>query len=210
MIALPDCRLTVIPAGSPVDHPTELLGSAEMRRLVDTLRTHFDRLLFDTPPAAPLADVGVLAPLADGVLLVDSGVAQMSDKVVEAGRFAENSAKRRGIAYASAATAVSRFSARTQRERELATLRVIGFTRGEISYVLLGEFALLAVIAVPFGLAAGYGFVERDDGGEREVDEERLVGLVEQGGNGGHEHEDEGNKRPHVVLSLRKQPQRHE
>jgi capsular exopolysaccharide synthesis family protein len=70
MVALPDCRLTVIPAGSPVDRPTEMLGSAEMRRLVDMLRTQFDRLIFDTPPAAPLADVGVLAPLADGVLLV--------------------------------------------------------------------------------------------------------------------------------------------
>ncbi len=70
MVTLADCRLTVLPAGSPVDRPTELLGSAEMRRLVDTLRTQFDRVIFDTPPAVPLADVGVLAPLADGVLLV--------------------------------------------------------------------------------------------------------------------------------------------
>jgi capsular exopolysaccharide synthesis family protein len=70
MVELPDCHLTVIPAGSPMDRPTEMLGSAEMRRLVDTLRTHFDRLIFDTPPASPLADVGVLAPLADGVILV--------------------------------------------------------------------------------------------------------------------------------------------
>jgi protein-tyrosine kinase len=70
MVTLPDCRLTVIPAGSPVDRPTEMLGSAEMRRVVDTLRTQFDRIILDTPPATPLADVGVLAPLADGVLLV--------------------------------------------------------------------------------------------------------------------------------------------
>lgn len=69
-VHLPDCRLTVIPAGGAVDRPTELLGSAEMRRLVDTLRTQFDRIVFDTPPAAPLADVGVLSPLMDGVLLV--------------------------------------------------------------------------------------------------------------------------------------------
>jgi Mrp family chromosome partitioning ATPase len=53
-----------------VDRPTELLGSAEMRQLVDTLRTQFDRIIFDTPPATPLADVNVLAPVVDGVLLV--------------------------------------------------------------------------------------------------------------------------------------------
>jgi putative ABC transport system permease protein len=44
-----------------------------------------------------------------------------------------------------------------ERSRELATLRVIGFTRAEISYILLGELAILALVAVPLGLAAGYG-----------------------------------------------------
>jgi putative ABC transport system permease protein len=43
-----------------------------------------------------------------------------------------------------------------ERSRELATLRVLGFTRAEISVVLLGEIALLAAPAVPLGLAAGY------------------------------------------------------
>jgi capsular exopolysaccharide synthesis family protein len=70
IVSIPACRLAVIPSGGPADHPTELLGSAEMRRLLDTLRTQFDRIVLDTPPAAPLADVNVLAPLADGVLLV--------------------------------------------------------------------------------------------------------------------------------------------
>lgn len=70
MVALPQYRLTVIPAGSAVDQPTELLGSGDMRRVVDVLRTQFDRIVFDTPPSSPLADVGVLAPLVDGVILV--------------------------------------------------------------------------------------------------------------------------------------------
>ena len=48
--------------GQPRDQPTELLGSAAMRRMLDTLRTQFDRVIIDTPPATPLADVGVLAP----------------------------------------------------------------------------------------------------------------------------------------------------
>lgn len=45
----------------------------------------------------------------------------------------------------------------TERSRELASLRVLGFTRGEVSYVLLGELALLVLAAIPLGLAIGYG-----------------------------------------------------
>ncbi len=41
-----------------------------MRRLLDQLRTRFDRVILDTPPVLPLADVAVLAPIVDGVLLV--------------------------------------------------------------------------------------------------------------------------------------------
>jgi len=46
----------------------------------------------------------------------------------------------------------------SERARELATLRVIGFTRGEVSYILLGELALVTMAAVPLGLLIGYGF----------------------------------------------------
>jgi len=45
-----------------------------------------------------------------------------------------------------------------ERSRELATLRVIGYTRAEISYILLGELAIVTALAIPLGLAAGYGF----------------------------------------------------
>jgi putative ABC transport system permease protein len=45
-----------------------------------------------------------------------------------------------------------------ERSRELATLRVIGFTRGEISLIFLGEIAILTLIAIPIGLLIGYGF----------------------------------------------------
>jgi putative ABC transport system permease protein len=44
-----------------------------------------------------------------------------------------------------------------ERSRELATLRVIGFTRGEISIVLLGELATLTIIAIPLGMLIGTG-----------------------------------------------------
>lgn len=45
-----------------------------------------------------------------------------------------------------------------ERARELATLRVIGFSRGEVGGVLLTELGLLAVLAVPIGLVIGTGF----------------------------------------------------
>ena len=45
----------------------------------------------------------------------------------------------------------------SERGRELATLRVLGFTRREISYILLGEIGFLTVIALPVGCVFGYG-----------------------------------------------------
>ena len=57
-----------------------------------------------------------------------------------------------GIVYNSARIALS------ERQRELATLRVIGFTRGEVGAVLVGELVLLTLVALPFGLLLGSGF----------------------------------------------------
>jgi putative ABC transport system permease protein len=45
-----------------------------------------------------------------------------------------------------------------ERSRELATLRVIGMYRSEVSFILLGELALLVVLALPAGCLVGYGF----------------------------------------------------
>lgn len=42
-----------------------------------------------------------------------------------------------------------------EQERDLATLRVLGFTRLEASYVLVGELMTLALLAVPGGIAIG-------------------------------------------------------
>ncbi len=45
-----------------------------------------------------------------------------------------------------------------ERSRELATLRVIGFTRGEVSAILLGELGILTLVAIPIGCCIGFGF----------------------------------------------------
>ena len=59
-----------------------------------------------------------------------------------------------GVTYNSTRIALS------ERARELATLRVLGFTRGEISYILLAEVALLVVAALPLGCWAGLALTE--------------------------------------------------
>ena len=56
-----------------------------------------------------------------------------------------------GVVYNSTRIALS------ERGRELATLRVLGFSRAEISYILLGEVALLIFIGLPLGCLAGQG-----------------------------------------------------
>lgn len=45
-----------------------------------------------------------------------------------------------------------------ERSRELSTLRVIGFTRGEVSSILLGELAIVTLAAIPIGWLMGYAF----------------------------------------------------
>jgi capsular exopolysaccharide synthesis family protein len=70
LVLLPDVHLAVLPAGLPPAQPAELLGSTAMRRTLEALRARFDRVIVDVPPVIPLADVGVLAPQCDGVLLV--------------------------------------------------------------------------------------------------------------------------------------------
>jgi putative ABC transport system permease protein len=56
-----------------------------------------------------------------------------------------------GVVYNAARVSLS------ERSRELASLRVLGFTRAEISLILLGELALLTAVALPVGGVLGYG-----------------------------------------------------
>ncbi len=54
-----------------------------------------------------------------------------------------------GVVYNNARVALS------MRERDLASLRVLGFTRGEISGILLGELAVQVLVGIPAGLLLG-------------------------------------------------------
>jgi putative ABC transport system permease protein len=56
-----------------------------------------------------------------------------------------------GVVYNSMRIALS------ERNRELASMRVLGYTRGEVAYILLGEMALLTITSIPLGLLIGEG-----------------------------------------------------
>ena len=56
-----------------------------------------------------------------------------------------------GVVYNSARIALA------ERSHELASLRVLGYTRAEISYILLGQLGLLTLAAIPLGFILGKG-----------------------------------------------------
>ena len=56
-----------------------------------------------------------------------------------------------GVIYNTARIAFS------ERARELAALRVLGLTKGEVAYILFGELAFVVLVAIPMGIFIGYG-----------------------------------------------------
>jgi capsular exopolysaccharide synthesis family protein len=69
LVHIQEFNLTVLPGGDATTQP-ELLGSIAMRRIMQALRSQFDRIVIDAPPAIPVADVALLTPLVDGLMLV--------------------------------------------------------------------------------------------------------------------------------------------
>ncbi|MGA2383796.1 MAG: polysaccharide biosynthesis tyrosine autokinase [Gemmatimonadales bacterium] len=62
--------LDVLPGGALPPNPSELLGSEAMHRLLGELRSQYDTIIFDTPPALAVTDATVLGTNADAVILV--------------------------------------------------------------------------------------------------------------------------------------------
>jgi succinoglycan biosynthesis transport protein ExoP len=69
----PDSRLHVLTSGAVAPNPAELLGSQQMRRLLEMLEPHFDHIVIDSPPINTVTDGVLLAAMVDGVLLVVHG-----------------------------------------------------------------------------------------------------------------------------------------
>ncbi|MEZ0229568.1 MAG: GumC family protein [Planctomycetota bacterium] len=66
-------NLFVLPAGLPPRNAAELLaGGDRFPRLIEKLKTKFDRIIIDTPPAAFLSDAAIMAPVGDTWIVVIS------------------------------------------------------------------------------------------------------------------------------------------
>jgi protein-tyrosine kinase len=63
-------NLCVMPAGSPVKNPLELLNTRQAKALFEELPRYFTWAFFDTPPLLFSADANLLSSMADGTVLV--------------------------------------------------------------------------------------------------------------------------------------------
>jgi succinoglycan biosynthesis transport protein ExoP len=62
--------ITVLTSGAIPPNPAELIGSEQMRRLIDILSKSFTHVLIDSPPVGSFTDGVLASTLVDGVLLV--------------------------------------------------------------------------------------------------------------------------------------------
>jgi len=74
----------VLLPGSSSTPPYQVLGSPHVGSLLTQLRTQYDYVLIDTPPAAPLADVRMLARWVDGFIVVVSAHRTPRKQLLEA------------------------------------------------------------------------------------------------------------------------------
>ena len=70
-VAMPN--LYVLPVGPLPPNPAELLGSARMKQVIETLASNFDHIIIDSPPVASFADSLILSALVEGVIIVVKG-----------------------------------------------------------------------------------------------------------------------------------------
>jgi capsular exopolysaccharide synthesis family protein len=63
-------NLFVLASGQIPPNPSELLGSSEMKHLIQSLESAFDTVIIDAPPLLPVTDAAVLSQHVGGVLVV--------------------------------------------------------------------------------------------------------------------------------------------
>ena len=66
-------NLKILTSGPVPPNPAELLGSAEMRKLLSQLSERFNHIIIDSPPAISFTDASILSTMVDGVMLVVHG-----------------------------------------------------------------------------------------------------------------------------------------
>ena len=139
-----------------IDLPVYMHLTSLNRLLLTSTRAAFISVLIDKNLQAEFYRELKNTPKLSTVMLREAAVANFNDSVGETirifvvffGAFA--AALGFGVVYNSARITLS------ERGRELASLRVLGFSRAAISYILLGEVGLLVLIALPIGCLIGW------------------------------------------------------
>ncbi len=70
LVRSPLATLDFIPAGDVAEVPVEVLGSREMKQLLEALSGHYDRVILDGPAILGLADCAMLGRMADATFMV--------------------------------------------------------------------------------------------------------------------------------------------
>lgn len=86
-------NLSILTSGFLPPNPAELLGSEEMKVIINQLAREFDIVIFDTPPVLPVVDTTLFSSLVDGVVFVvrsDYTDQSTAMKAVEKLRFARS------------------------------------------------------------------------------------------------------------------------
>ena len=83
--------LEVLPAGTPISRPSELLSRPEMARLLAALSELYDHIVVDTAPLLPVSDTHVLVGMMDGVIVsfnaeVDRDTVSMTQDILRRSR----------------------------------------------------------------------------------------------------------------------------
>ncbi|MBN1356812.1 CpsD/CapB family tyrosine-protein kinase [bacterium] len=63
-------NLSILPAGKFTRHTTEILGSPLFSAMLEHLKTEYDMIVMDSPPAGVVSDVGVLVRKVDAIYIV--------------------------------------------------------------------------------------------------------------------------------------------
>lgn len=77
-------NLYVIPAGSLVDDPSELLSLGKVETLLNRLKSEFDYIILDTPPVLEFTDASILGSFCDAVILAIKAGSTQKEAIEEA------------------------------------------------------------------------------------------------------------------------------
>lgn len=76
-----ESKLYLLPSGPIPPNPAELLGSEQMRMVIESLRKTFTHIVIDSPPTASFTDSVLVSSMVDGVILVVHGGKSTRDLV---------------------------------------------------------------------------------------------------------------------------------